>query len=129
MTLSRWRAESENSAPNARVYPWRRDDVDTDDLASADVAEEVEREDSEENVRSGEEYEEIAGVAGIDGDGEEARRGAVALNSMDRRGASILCEFEMFNVGCFTGPNFVDLRRVKINHYHVLSEGYSTGVM
>lgn len=67
------------------------------------MAEEVEREDSEENVRSGEEYEEIAGVAGIDGDGEEARRGTVALNSMDRRGASILFEFEMFNVGCFTG--------------------------
>lgn len=129
MTLSRWRAESENSAPNARVYPWRRDDVDTDDLASAEVAEEVEREDSEENVRSGEEYEEIAGVAGIDGDGEEARRGAIALNSVDRRGASMLFEFEMFNVGCFTGPNFVDLRRVKINHYHVLSDGYSAGVM
>jgi hypothetical protein len=36
MTLSRWRAESENSAPNARVYPWRRDDVETDDLASPD---------------------------------------------------------------------------------------------
>lgn len=115
MTLSRWRAESENSAPNARVYPCRREDVDTDDLASAEVAEEVEREDSEENVRSGEEYEEIAGVAGIDGDGEEARIGAAALESMDRRGASILFEFELFNVYYFTGLNLVDLGRVKIN--------------
>jgi hypothetical protein len=94
MTLSRWRAESENSAPNARVYPWRREDVDTDDLASAEVAEEAEREDSEENVRSGEEYEDIAGVAGIDGDGEEARMRA--LESMEFRGASI---FELFTVG------------------------------
>lgn len=73
------------------MYPWRRDEVDTDDLASAEVAEDVERDDSEENVRSGEEYEEIAGVAGIDGDGEEARIGTIpVLESIDCRGSSIV---------------------------------------
>lgn len=72
------------------MYPWRRDEVDTDDLASAEVAEEVEREDSEENVRSGEEYDEMAGVAGIEGEGEEARTAAgKASVSIDCRGSSI----------------------------------------
>jgi hypothetical protein len=37
------------------MYPWRREEVDTDDLASAEVAEEVECEETEEKVRSGEE--------------------------------------------------------------------------
>ena len=41
--------------------------------ASADVAEEAEWEETEENVRSGEEYEETAGVAKIEGEGEEDR--------------------------------------------------------
>lgn len=91
MTLSRWRAESANSAPNARVYPCRRDEVETQDLASAEVVEETERDDSEENVRSGEEYEDIAGVAGVDGDGEDARIGTLpVLESIDCRGSSIL---------------------------------------
>lgn len=73
------------------MYPWRRDEVETDDLASAEVAEDVERDDSEENVRSGEEYEEIAGVAGIYGDGEEARTGTIpVLESIDCRGSSIV---------------------------------------
>jgi hypothetical protein len=49
--------------------------VDTDDLASAEVAEEVEREETEEKVRSGEEEEEMAGVAGMSGEGDEARTG------------------------------------------------------
>jgi hypothetical protein len=72
------------------MYPWRRDEVDTDDLASVEVAEEVEREDSEENVRSGEEYDEMAGVAGTEGEGEEARTAAgKASVSIDRRGSSI----------------------------------------
>lgn len=70
------------------------------------MLEEVEREDPEENVRPGEEYEEIAAVAGIDGDGEEARKGAT-LKSMDRRGVSILFEVEIFGVCRFTGPKFV----------------------
>jgi hypothetical protein len=35
---------------------------------------------------------------------------------MDRRGASILFNFELFSVACFTGPNLVELGRVKINH-------------
>lgn len=81
------------------MYPCRRVDIDTDDLASAEVAEEAERDDSEENVRSGEEYEDIAGVAGIEGDGEEARTGCTVLKSMDRRGASIL--FELCSVDFF----------------------------
>ena len=55
MTLSRCRAESANSAPKARMYPWRRDEVEIVDRASAEVAEEAEWEETEENVRSGEE--------------------------------------------------------------------------
>ena len=43
------------------------------DRASADVAEEVEWEETEEKVRSGEEYEEMAGVAGTEGEGEDGR--------------------------------------------------------
>ena len=55
------------------------------------MAEDVERDDSEENVRSGEEYAEIAGVAGIDGDGEEARIGTIpVLDSIECRGSSIV---------------------------------------
>ena len=37
------------------MYPWRRDEVEIVDRASAEVAEEAEWEETEENVRSGEE--------------------------------------------------------------------------
>lgn len=54
------------------------------------MAEDVEREDSEENVRSGEEYEEMAGVAGIEGEGDDDRTAAgKASVSIERRGSSI----------------------------------------
>lgn len=90
MTLSRCRADSANSAPSARVYPWRREEVETVDRASAEVAEEAEWEETEEKVRSGEEYEEMAGVAGIEGEGDEDRIvGDVSSASLDC-GSSIL---------------------------------------
>jgi hypothetical protein len=57
------------------MYPWRRDDVETDDRASAEVAEDAEWDETEEKVRSGEEYEEMAGVAGTEGEGEVERTG------------------------------------------------------
>jgi hypothetical protein len=57
------------------MYPWRRDDVETDDLASAEVAEDAEWDETEEKVRSGEEYEEMAGVAGTEGEGDVERTG------------------------------------------------------
>jgi hypothetical protein len=87
------------------MYPWRRDEVDTDDLASAEVADEVEREDSEENVRSGEEYDEMAGVAGTEGEGEEARTAAgKASVSIDCRGSSIgICCGFGFRLECWIG--------------------------
>lgn len=57
------------------MYPWRRDEVETDDRASAEVAEDAEWDETEEKVLSGEEYEEIAGVAGTEGEGDEERTG------------------------------------------------------
>lgn len=42
-------------------------------------------------MRSGEEYEEMAGVAGTDGDGEEARTGSDKASSIDC-GSSMTCE-------------------------------------
>lgn len=62
--------------------------MDTDDLASADVADDTERDervDTVETVRSdGEGHEEIAGVGMIDGEGDEARTGeATDSDSMD----------------------------------------------
>jgi hypothetical protein len=83
MTLSRCRAESANSAPQARTYPCLRDEVEIVERASAEVADEAECEETEEKVRSGEEYEEMAGVAGTDGDGEEARTGSDRASSID----------------------------------------------
>lgn len=59
--------------------------------ASAEVADEAEWEETEEKVRSGEEYEEMAGVAGTDGDGEEARTGGDRASSIDC-GSSMTCE-------------------------------------
>lgn len=90
MTLSRCRADSENSAPNARMYPCRRDDVETVERASAEVADEAEWEETEEKVRSGEEYEEIAGVAGTEGDGEEARTEGSTDSTSTGCGSSIM---------------------------------------
>ena len=62
--------------------------MDTEDLASADVADETDRDervDTVETVRSeGEGHEEIAGVGTIDGEGEEARTGgATDSDSID----------------------------------------------
>jgi hypothetical protein len=91
MTLSRCRAESANSAPQARTYPCLREEVEIVERASAEVAEEAEWEETEEKVRSGEEYEEIAGVAGTDGDGDEARTGSDRASSRDC-GSSMTCE-------------------------------------
>ena len=59
--------------------------------ASAEVAEEAEWEETEEKVRSGEEYEEMACVAGIDGDGDEARTGSDRTSSRDC-GSSMTCK-------------------------------------
>lgn len=50
-------------------------ETDTDDLASTEVADDVDREETVEKVRSGEGQEEMAGVGGMDGEGDEARRG------------------------------------------------------
>jgi hypothetical protein len=65
----------------------------------------VEREDSEENVRSGEEYDEMAGVAGTEGEGEEARTAAgKASVSIDCRGSSIgICCGFGFRLECWIG--------------------------
>lgn len=55
------------------------------DRASADVADDVEWEETEEKVRSGEVHEEMAGVGGMDGEGEEERpregKGSVSTES------------------------------------------------
>jgi hypothetical protein len=57
------------------MYPRLLDEtVDTEDLASVDVADETERDETVETVRPGE-GQEIAGVGMIDGEGEEARTG------------------------------------------------------
>lgn len=64
------------------MYPWRRDEVETEDRASAEVAEDAEWDETEEKVRSGEEYEDIAGVAGTEGDGDTERRGGDKSLSM-----------------------------------------------
>lgn len=89
MTLSRWRADSANSAPKARIYPWRRDEVETVDRASAEVADEAECEETEEKVRSGDEYEEMAGVAGTEGEGEMDRTGGEASSASRGCGSSM----------------------------------------
>ena len=73
MTLSRWRAESANSAPWGRMYPRLLVEMDTEERASAEVADEVESEDTVEKVRSGDGHEEMAGVGERDGEGDEAR--------------------------------------------------------
>lgn len=57
------------------MYPWRREEVEIVDRASAEVADEAECDETEEKVRSGDEYEEMAGVAGTEGDGEMDRTG------------------------------------------------------
>ena len=72
-TLSRCFADSANSAPCGLMYPRLRDEPDTVDRPSADVAEDAEREETEENVRSGDGHEEIAGVGEMDGEGDEGR--------------------------------------------------------
>lgn len=43
------------------------------DRASADVADDVDKEETEEKVRSGDGHEEIAGVGGMDGEGDVER--------------------------------------------------------
>jgi hypothetical protein len=58
------------------MYPCRLEEAEIDDLASADVADEVERDEMVEKVRSGDGHEEIAGVAGMEGEGDEALTGA-----------------------------------------------------
>lgn len=59
------------------------------DRPSADVADDVESEETEENVRSGEGHEEMAGVGGMDGDGDEGRpKGG---NASVSTGSSIGC--------------------------------------
>jgi hypothetical protein len=60
--------------------------------ASVEVAEEAEWEETEEKVRSGEEYEEMAGVAGTDGDGDEARTGSDRASSIDCGSSMTICE-------------------------------------
>lgn len=45
-----------------------------DDRVSAERAENVEAEETEENVRSGEGHEEVAGVGDIEGEGDPSRR-------------------------------------------------------
>lgn len=49
--------------------------METDDLASPELPEKLEMDDTEEKVRSGEGHEEIAGVGDIDGEGEESLAG------------------------------------------------------
>lgn len=73
------------------MYPRRREETDTDDLASIEVADDVEREETVENVRSGDGQEEMAGVGGMDGEGEEARRGDSLVSWSG--GSSILFEY------------------------------------
>ena len=78
-------ADSANSAPCGRIYPRLRDDPEDVERASLDVADDVERDETEEKVRSGEGHEEIAGVGGMDGDGEDGRtregKGSVSIVS------------------------------------------------
>ena len=47
--------------------------METEERASAEVADEVESEDTVEKVRSGDGHEEMAGVGERDGEGDEAR--------------------------------------------------------
>ena len=65
------------------MYPRRLEEMETEDLASAEVAEEVDREEMVEKVRSGEGQDEIAGVAGMEGEGDEARTGVMNSGSTD----------------------------------------------
>ena len=65
------------------MYPRLLDEtVDTEDLASAAVADDTERDervDTVETVRSdGDGHEDIAGVGMMDGEGDEARTGGAA---------------------------------------------------
>lgn len=73
------------------MYPLLRLEIDTDDRASAEVADEVDREEMMENVRSGDGQEDMAGVGEIEGDGEEARTGNAAAVS-DSTDSSILVD-------------------------------------
>jgi hypothetical protein len=82
ITLSRFLAEAANSAPWGRIYPRLRVETDTEDLASPEAADDVDNEDTVENVRSGDGQEEIAGGGETEGEGEDARTGgAVGLKS------------------------------------------------
>lgn len=67
------------------MYPRLRDEDETVDRASAEVADDVDMEETEENVRSGEGHDEMAGVGGIDGEGEQERprvgKGSVSTDS------------------------------------------------
>jgi hypothetical protein len=72
------------------MYPRLLDDTDTDDRASAEVAEEVDREETVENVRSGDGQEEMAGVGGMDGEGDEARTGGATAAKSDSIDSSII---------------------------------------
>lgn len=74
------------------MYPWRRDEVETVDRASAEVADEAECEETEEKVRSGDEYEEIAGVAGTEGEGEMDRTGGEVTSASRGCGSSMAGE-------------------------------------
>lgn len=55
------------------MYPRLREETETVDRASAEVAEDVECEETEEKVRSGEVHEEIAGVGATDVEGDDGR--------------------------------------------------------
>jgi hypothetical protein len=57
-------------------------ETEVEDLASPDAVEDVDNEETVENVRSGDGHDEMAGVGETDGDGEESRTGgALELNS------------------------------------------------
>lgn len=62
-------------------------ETDTEDLASPEVADDVDNEETVENVRTGDGQDEIAGVGEMEGEGEEARTGG-AVGS-DSAGSSI----------------------------------------
>lgn len=84
------------------MYPWRRDEVETVDRASAEVADEAECEETEEKVRSGDEYEEIAGVAGTEGEGEMDRTGGEVTSAS--RGSSMAGESQVALAAAGQGP-------------------------
>lgn len=77
------------------MYPWRRDEVETVDRASAEVADEAECEETEEKVRSGDEYEDIAGVAGTEGEGEMDRTGGEVTSASRACGSSMAGESQV----------------------------------